>query len=68
MANNNEKVEITKTELRALIFWAASGIKNMRGGSYQMALDYIKENYMIMPKYLQTECKKLEFGTRLKSK
>ena len=66
MANNNEKIEITKTELRALMFWASTGIERMRGGSYQMARDYIRENYDIMPKHLQSECKKLEFGTLLK--
>jgi hypothetical protein len=66
MANNNEKIEITKTELRALIFWASIGIKKMRGGSYEMAKDYIRENYAIMPKHLRSECKKLEFGTLLK--
>jgi hypothetical protein len=66
MANNNEKIEITKTELRALIFWASIGIEKSRGGSYQLAKDYIRENYHIMPKHLQSECKKLEFGKRLK--
>ena len=39
----------------------------MRGGSYSSAKDYIRDNYAIMPKHLQSECKKLEFGTMLKS-
>jgi len=63
---NNEKIEITKTDLRSLMFWASAGIEKHWGGSYTMAKEYIQENNKIMPKHLQTRCKKLEFGKRLK--
>ena len=66
MAANNEKVEITKTELRSLMFWAKNGIEKSTGGSYRGALDYIRSNYAMMPKHLHSDCKRLEFGSRVK--
>jgi len=68
MARNNEKIEITKTELRALMFWAHAGIERMRGGSYEFARDYIRNNYNVMPKHHHREYRSLEFGTRCDKK
>lgn len=49
LAKNIEKVEITKTELRALMFWATVGVRKSNGGSYYSVVDFIKKNYAIMP-------------------
>ena len=69
MANNNTKIEITKTELRALMFWAADGIELMRGGTYDIiARDYIRNNYHLMPKHIRKDYRNIQFGTRLKNK
>lgn len=65
MGNDNKKVEITKTELRALLFWASVGVDNMHGGTYEgIILRLIKKYAHIMP-WTKKEYKSIEFGRRL---
>ncbi len=60
-----KKVEITETELRGLIFWAATGIEEKRGGSYYHTIEFINNNYNLMPND-KKRYKKLVFGSGLK--
>lgn len=64
--SNSKPVTITETELRALIFWATTGIERMNGGSYYSAMEFINDNYDIMHNN-KDRYKKLRFGTRLKN-
>lgn len=67
MASNNEKIEITKTELRSLILWASVGVRKMRGGTYgKIVVKFIRNNYNIMP-FGKKIFKYLEFGSNLKN-
>ena len=42
---NKEIVEVVNSDLRALLFWAAIGMRNSRGGMYEADLQDIIENY-----------------------
>lgn len=64
---NLTKIEITKTELRSLMFWASIGIAKSRGGTYsRTAKKYLRESYKVMPTHIEYRCKNVEFGTLLK--
>lgn len=44
-----EKIELTPTELRGLIFWATIGIERINNGTYQeKAIEFIQKKYKIM--------------------
>lgn len=64
--SNSKVVEITETELRGLIFWAAVGIEKSRGGSYFSIVEFIKDNYKFMT-HQKSKYKKLVFGSRLEN-
>ena len=62
---NNNKIEITKTELRGLIFWATTGIEKSNGGSYSSVVNYIRKNHKLMWDTPNSQYKDLRFGSRL---